>query len=344
MPVSNDSTASDTANESQDEPVEVAAQVGHEEPQLRTNDMIPPAKAEEKSATKPPRKRKPKATNESPSGDEPQKRRISTPKKKPVRKDTESSENGPGELHISDEDIFTSDDAKNEPQKKPVSQLPPSAQSKPELPVKTSHDLKPKRKANGTATSGPEPAKQTPPSRIYRSLAHDLPLRPKPQGVDLAAMFQTFIRDHQKEPARQVSQQEFEEAVMTGDIVTVRAALRGGPGSLDLNPRDAEGRSLLHRLCELKCDPSHTADEILDLLVSKGAKLDAKDARQEWLPIDYAIHKHRLCRLRKLLSLRSPINTTGRDGQTPLVRCFDCGDGDFMKALLLAGATFQPGY
>lgn len=82
---------------------------------------------------------------------------------------------------------------------------------------------------------------------------------------------------------------------------------------------------------------------MLDLLVSKGARLDLKDNRQEWLPIDYAIQKHRLCRLRKLLSLRSPLNSTGRDGQTPLVRCFECGDGDFMKALLLAGATFQPG-
>lgn len=146
-----------------------------------------------------------------------------------------------------------------------MAKIPQPTEAKTAPPTKKPSEAKPKKKANGTALAAPATTKPIAPTRIYRSLAQDLPLRPRPLGTDLAAMFQNFVRDHQKEPVRQLSQQvkqslaneifviniqlqAFEEAVMTGDISTVRAALRGGPGTLDLNKRDMEGRTLLHRV------------------------------------------------------------------------------------------------
>lgn len=71
--------------------------------------------------------------------------------------------------------------------------------------------------------------------------------------------------------------------------------------------------------------------------------MDAKEIKYGLLPIHMAIKSCRLCHVRKLLALRSPVNFTDFSDQPPIVAALQISDAEFINALLLAGATFQPG-
>uniref|UniRef100_A0A915CY25 Chromo domain-containing protein n=1 Tax=Ditylenchus dipsaci TaxID=166011 RepID=A0A915CY25_9BILA len=142
----------------------------------------------------------------------------------------------------------------------------------------------------------------------------------------------------------QLTQEEFEEAVMEGKVDRVRAALRTEKGRLDVNEVDASGRTLLHKVCEIKCGMTHTQCELIDILVANGARMDAKDTTNGQIPLHVAIANRRLCHVRKLLALRSPVNTSDYSDQPPIVTAFNCSDAEFIVALLNAGATFQPAF
>ena len=91
----------------------------------------------------------------------------------------------------------------------------------------------------------------------------------------------------------------------------------------------------------MKCSISHTQCELIDVLVSNGARTDARN-NDKSLPIHVAISNRRLCHVRKLLSLRSPVNVENSFGQSPIVTALECKDDAFVDCLLYAGASFQP--
>lgn len=124
----------------------------------------------------------------------------------------------------------------------------------------------------------------------------------------------------------------------------VRRALYTSRGCIDLDNRDNEGKTLLHRVCEIKCHSSHIQCELIDILVAAGARMDARDNRKGQIPLHRAIESGRLCHVRKLLALRSPINIPDFQDQPPIVAAFNSvnTESELLACLLNAGATFQP--
>lgn len=98
------------------------------------------------------------------------------------------------------------------------------------------------------------------------------------------------------------------------------------------------------QICELKCGPQHTECELIDILVAKGARMDTRETKCGYLPIHLAIKSCRLCHVRKLIDLKSPINLSNFADEPPVVTTLQISDSEFMNALLNAGATFQQGF
>lgn len=71
-------------------------------------------------------------------------------------------------------------------------------------------------------------------------------------------------------------------AVMSDRVAAVAAALELQP---DVNARDAKGRTPLHRIIKLRRYPGSEAVQILQLLASRGARADIRDA-EGLLPVD----------------------------------------------------------
>lgn len=71
--------------------------------------------------------------------------------------------------------------------------------------------------------------------------------------------------------------------------------------------------------------------------------MDIRDITKGQTPLHIAIASRRLCHVRKLIELHSPLNLTDFADQSPIVTAFNCSDVEFINTLLNAGAIFQPG-
>uniref|UniRef100_A0A914HAC9 Chromo domain-containing protein n=1 Tax=Globodera rostochiensis TaxID=31243 RepID=A0A914HAC9_GLORO len=152
------------------------------------------------------------------------------------------------------------------------------------------------------------------------------------EGLNVATYVEHFTKAKQSslganDSTATISQEEFEELTMK---------------NVDLNRADEFGKTLLHKLCEIKCGVSHTQCELIGLLVSSGGRLNILENGNNQTPLHIAIANRRLCHVRQLLDLQSPVNLSDRSGKSPLVLALDCSDFEFLKCLLRAGASFQP--
>uniref|UniRef100_A0A914MIC4 ANK_REP_REGION domain-containing protein n=1 Tax=Meloidogyne incognita TaxID=6306 RepID=A0A914MIC4_MELIC len=94
-------------------------------------------------------------------------------------------------------------------------------------------------------------------------------------------------------------------------------------------------------LCEIRCGVSHTQCELITLLVKNGARLDMAEHSNGQIPLHIAIANRRICHVKTLLSLRTPLNSPDRSGKTPAMQALECSsDYDFLKLLLSFGASF----
>ncbi|KAI3409975.1 hypothetical protein GPALN_006342 [Globodera pallida] len=168
------------------------------------------------------------------------------------------------------------------------------------------------------------------------------------EGLNVATYVEHFTKAKQSslganDSTATISQEEFEELVMDGKVEKVRQLLDGQTmKNFDVNRADEFGKTLLHKLCEIKCGVSHTQCELIGLLVSSGGRLNIIENGNNQTPLHIAIANRRLCHVRQLLDLHSPVNLSDRSGKSPLVLALDCSDFEFMKCLLRAGASFQP--
>ncbi|KAI1721849.1 M-phase phosphoprotein 8-like isoform X1 [Ditylenchus destructor] len=242
---------------------------------------------------------------------------------------------------------------------------PPSYKLKPQEPLKrpiqrTIEEKVSDKKSSASQKKSPLPPAKTKPGPIgagtlskssvevsakqKRLQSLDLPLAVMPALTDLNEYIVEELK--KAEPSSiQLSQQEFEEAVMDGKVDKVRAALAAkDKDNINLDSTDGSGLTLLHKLCEVKCNATHTQCELIEVMVTNGARMDAIETSSGQIPLHAAIANRRICHVKKLLALRSPVNTPDYSDQPPIVTAFNCSDAEFINALLNAGATFQPAF
>ncbi|KAI1728702.1 M-phase phosphoprotein 8-like isoform X1 [Ditylenchus destructor] len=214
--------------------------------------------------------------------------------------------------------------------------LPASQKKSPLPPAKT------KLGTIGTGTLSKSSVEVSAKQKRLQSL--DLPLSVIPALTDLNEYIAEELKKAEPSPI-QLSQQEFEEAVMDGKVDKVRAALAAkDKDNINLDSTDGSGLTLLHKLCEVKCNATHTQCELIEVMVTNGARMDAIETSSGQIPLHAAIANRRICHVKKLLALRSPVNTPDYSDQPPIVTAFNCSDAEFINALLNAGATFQPAF
>ncbi|KAL3115886.1 hypothetical protein niasHT_007186 [Heterodera trifolii] len=166
-------------------------------------------------------------------------------------------------------------------------------------------------------------------------------------GINIAAAFERLAVERQTSLSLidnpfLISQEEFEEMVMDGKVEKVQQLLYGqAANNFSLNRVDEFGKTLLHKLCEIKCGVSHTQCELIHLLVTCGGRLNIIENGNSQIPLHIAIANRRLCHVRQLLNLHSPVNLVDKSGKSPLILALDCSDSEFTKCLLRAGASFQ---
>ena len=174
----------------------------------------------------------------------------------------------------------------------------------------------------------------------------EFPVKTLAEGTNILNEKEKILKKLQTNKAdiREVSQQEFEEIVMDGKAENVRSVLflNARDPFLDLNKTDDFGKTLIHRLCEIRCKVTNTQCELIALLASHGARLDVCENNLGQIPLHIAIANRRLCLVRKLLSLHTPINMDDRMGNSPIVLAMECSsDYDYLKFLLKAGSSFH---
>ncbi|KAL7073967.1 hypothetical protein ACQ4LE_006615 [Meloidogyne hapla] len=173
----------------------------------------------------------------------------------------------------------------------------------------------------------------------------DLPLKLLPDGANIVSEVEKMVKKKlaKKADTAPVTQEEFYELVLDGKVEKVRELLllNAQKPFLDLNRCDDLGKALVHKLCEIRCGVSHTQCELINLLVTNGARLDMAEHSNGQIPLHLAIANRRICHVKTLLSLRTPLNSPDRSGKTPAMQALECSsDYDFLKLLLSFGASF----
>nr|CAD2165714.1 unnamed protein product [Meloidogyne enterolobii] len=200
-----------------------------------------------------------------------------------------------------------------------------------------------KKLSSETSTSSKKKIKKISPVASLSST--DLPLKLLPDGANIALETEKMLKKKlsKKADTPPVTQEEFDELVLDGKVEKVRELLllNGQKPFLDLNRCDDLGKALVHKLCEIRCGVSHTQCELITLLVTNGARLDMAEHSNGQIPLHIAIANRRICHVKTLLSLRTPLNSPDRSGKTPAMQALECSsDYDFLKLLLSFGASF----
>jgi len=96
-----------------------------------------------------------------------------------------------------------------------------------------------------------------------------------------------------------------------------------------------KGFSLLHAFARLG------NDEVVELLLEKGANAENKDTRSGCTPLMYAIRGGQMYTVKLLLDRGSDIESRMRDGSTALVCAVQCGQTEIVELLLARGAGIE---
>ncbi|KAK6727055.1 hypothetical protein RB195_005013 [Necator americanus] len=151
------------------------------------------------------------------------------------------------------------------------------------------------------------------------------------------------IKYYGEEERHPYSQEQFNEAILSGNFMRVRRAM---VNNLLTAPRLAMwtntfGANLLHLLCRtLKCDERHAGDDIATVLCNIAPTLLAGRDNHNRLPIHDAVDKGQVCRVFRLLTFHSPVNVIDRNGNTPLSLAYAKNHAKMMRILLQGGANF----
>lgn len=149
----------------------------------------------------------------------------------------------------------------------------------------------------------------------------DFPMPKAPKDITLDELMKRFAfleREEVLPPAQTIS--ELRAAVLQGNISLAKGSLRHSMwrnSALHLDEKRF-GKNLVMEICEKNCDESHMLDDMLRFLVYAGARLDTVDDVRGRTPLHIAAANELWCRIRVLLSLRSPVNMKDNDGKTPL--------------------------
>uniref|UniRef100_A0A915N9A3 Chromo domain-containing protein n=1 Tax=Meloidogyne javanica TaxID=6303 RepID=A0A915N9A3_MELJA len=173
-----------------------------------------------------------------------------------------------------------------------------------------------KKLSSETSTSSKKKIKKIAPVASLSST--DLPLKLLPDGANIALETEKMLKKKlsKKADTPPVTQEEFDELVLDGKVEKVRELLlvNGQKSFLDLNRCDDLGKALVHK---------------------NGARLDMAEHSNGQIPLHIAIANRRICHVKTLLSLRTPLNSPDRSGKTPAMQALECSsDYDFLKLLL----------
>ncbi|KAK6050164.1 ankyrin repeat protein [Cooperia oncophora] len=150
-----------------------------------------------------------------------------------------------------------------------------------------------------------------------------------------------YYGDEERHP---YSQEQFNDAIMSGNFMRVRKAM---VNNVLTAPRLAMwtnpyGANLLHLLCRsTKCDGQHAGDDIATVLCNIAPSLLSGRDNMGRIPLHDAVDRGQVCRVIRLLTFHSPVNAVDRNGNTPLSLAYLKNHAKMVKILLQAGAAFH---
>jgi prepilin-type N-terminal cleavage/methylation domain-containing protein len=139
-------------------------------------------------------------------------------------------------------------------------------------------------------------------------------------------------------PVRTPSADLLDFAALDGDVIEARRLIENSLGNV--NRHGNMGRTPLHYAA------SHGHKDVAELLIEKGAEVDAKDIRLE-TPLHYAVcssydvaksHCGQIDVVRLLVANGADPNAKDKEGRTPLSYAEDAGYGDIAALLIAHGA------
>ncbi|CAD5208549.1 unnamed protein product [Bursaphelenchus xylophilus] len=140
----------------------------------------------------------------------------------------------------------------------------------------------------------------------------------------------------------EMDQKAFNEAVLSGKLRLARSALLFPNSKIDLNWKDEDGSTLLHKLAESVCDPQHNPDDMIDLLINSGADPNIVDKKRGQTPLHVACSSRRNCHIIKLLRLSVNLDAVDANGETALGMVMKNLPVEITKMFLMAGADYFP--
>ena len=135
---------------------------------------------------------------------------------------------------------------------------------------------------------------------------------------------------------------QFLKASKNSDINKVKKLLDTGEVYIEYNDEadDWTPIALRYHKTPLIAACENGCVEIVELLLKKGADIEAKD-KSDWTPISYACWNGRIQTVRLLLDNGANINSVDNDGFTPLKRASRRGHKETFKLLLEYGADIK---
>ncbi|KAK5965444.1 Ankyrin repeat protein [Trichostrongylus colubriformis] len=200
-----------------------------------------------------------------------------------------------------------------------------------------------------TSPPGPENSEPPPPPTGRRRALH---LLPGPISINeplTAQVLNNMLREleikyYGDEERHPYSQDQFNEAILSGNFMRVRKAM---VNNVLTAPRLAMwanpyGANLLHLLCRTtKCDGRHAGDDIATVLCNIAPSLLCGRDSIGKIPLHDAVDKGQVCRVIRLLTFHSPVNVVDRNGNSPLSLAYSKNHAKMVKILLQAGAAFH---
>ncbi|KAJ1358438.1 hypothetical protein KIN20_016864 [Parelaphostrongylus tenuis] len=108
---------------------------------------------------------------------------------------------------------------------------------------------------------------------------------------------------------------------------------------LPIDERHLESK--IRQLCRTtRCDERHALDDITTVLCNFAPSLLFARDNSGKVPLHDAVERGQVCRVIQLLTFRSPVNVTDRNGNSPLSLAYSKNHAKMVRILLQAGANF----
>lgn len=127
---------------------------------------------------------------------------------------------------------------------------------------------------------------------------------------------------------------ELYTAIVRGEVEAVRSLLDQGCSATET---DADGfTALMHAVLA-----ESSREEIVAMLISAGADVNAKDKGQQWTPLAFAAREGKVAICKILLDSGSDIEAIDVFGNTPLWRAAMTNKPDVVRYLVQSGANLD---